>query len=98
MPPPDFRRGVGRGGGGGGRIAVWCGQPWTENTNVRRITISGTPLEGEKFAPFFEWAGTVSVDGGVTLGDYANANNNGEDGTVRFCHVSMPPGVMITIW
>lgn len=89
--------GVPSGGGGGGRIAVWCGAPWSETVNARRVTISETPLSGDAFDRFFSWEGTVSAAGGVTLGTYADASDDGGAGTVRFCHVRDRSGLTLVL-
>lgn len=89
--------GVPSGGGGGGRIAVWCGAPWSETVNARRVTISETPLSGDAFDRFFSWEGTVSAAGGVTLGTYADASDDGGAGTVRFCHVQDRSGLTLVL-
>ena len=82
------------GGGGGGRIAVWCGEPWTSEVPNFRIA-SSTGLLGEDKAEWFSYKGSFSVAGGVAEGSYAIERNHGKDGTVFFHHIKAPPRDLI---
>jgi hypothetical protein len=74
------------GAGGGGRIAVWCGEPWSEKVKNFQISSSVEPF-GAEHEQSFSFAGSVCVDGGVALGQYAKDANHGGDGTVYFHHI-----------
>ena len=84
------------GAGGGGRIAVWCGEPWEEGLRQRRIVKDTVPLSNEEVSESFSYAGSYSVAGGVATGDYALPKNNGDDGTVWFCFVREKKGLVLS--
>ncbi|MBQ6329036.1 MAG: hypothetical protein IJI35_08495 [Kiritimatiellae bacterium] len=83
------------GAGGGGRIAVWCGEPWNANLRPSRIVKSETPLSGEEVAESFAYAGTYSVAPGTPTGSNIREQNYGTDGTVWFCYVREKMGAMM---
>ena len=86
---------VNSGSGGGGRIAVWCGEPWSEEVKSSRITTSTTPITDNM--EFMSYQGTYSVAGGDVLGDYGSDAQFGQDGTVRFCYISGSAGFMLIV-
>lgn len=96
---------VGSGAGGGGRIAVWCGEPLTDGTPRGRISSADEPLTPENVKAkhaqsvggFFFCQGTVSVDGGVSTGGYAGASHDGQPGSTFFAYVGEKTGVMLLI-
>lgn len=73
------------GSGGGGRIAVWCGEPWEPGLKASKQVVSETPPTDNP--EFFSYLGTYSTAGGEVLGDYGSDAQIGGDGTVRFCFV-----------
>ena len=82
---------VSSGAGGGGRIAVWCGAPWSANLRKSRKVISETPLTD--YPESMSYLGSYSVDGGIAVGDYAETKGfPGGVGTVRFCLTKPPQG------
>lgn len=81
------------GSGGGGRIAVWCGAPWSEETKASRISIQETPISDNP--RYMSYLGSYSVAGGAVLGDYGSGERIGGDGTVRFCCVNVTIGFII---
>ena len=83
------------GSGGGGRIAVWCGAPWSEEVKPSRISSQATPISGNP--KYMSYLGGYSVAGGAVLGDYGSDEYMGGDGTVRFCHVSSGFGFVILV-
>ncbi len=85
------------GSGGGGRIAVWCGKPWSPNLKERRILASGTPFADGEAADVFSFKGTYSAAGGIVSGSYAKAECQGGDGTVFFCFVGQDSGLRMTV-
>ena len=85
------------GAGGGGRIAIWCGEPWEEGLKRRRIVMDVVPLSTEEVSESFSYAGSYSVAGGVATGEYAQAKNNGDDGTVWFCFVREKRGLVFIL-
>jgi hypothetical protein len=78
------------GAGGGGRIAVWCGSPWTGVEPKSRIT-SVVEFLGSDYGEWFSYKGMFSAAGGVAKGAHAVERNHGKDGTVYFHHVKAPP-------
>lgn len=79
------------GSGGGGRIAVWCGQPWSDDLPRPVLTGSETPLDDGESAAAFDWRGTCTVAAGEAVGQYAvpettaqYVRSAGEDGTTWF--------------
>lgn len=83
------------GAGGGGRIAVWCGDSWSADVRKSRITVSETPL-GTDYAEFFSWAGVMpSVDPGAVNGD--QPDSHGDPGTVHFCFVRPKTGMLMLV-
>ena len=85
------------GAGGGGRIAVWCGEPWNAKLRSGRIIKSTTPLSGEEVAEAFSYAGTYSVEPGVPSGSNIRDVNYGTAGTVWFCFVREKKGTVIVL-
>ena len=94
--------------GGGGRIAVYTGEPYIEGeTSARRVAVTS-----EKPA---EYLGTFSAAGGLwkdknnayrkydetsgwqTTTDPDEATVRGGDGTVRFCYVREKTGWMLIV-
>ena len=75
------------GSGGGGRIAVWCGEPWSSNLPRSRRVTSTEPLAGEA-AQNFVWEGTASVAAGEATGEWVLTEGSnisaGDDGTILF--------------
>ena len=82
------------GSGGGGRIAVWCGAPWSEEVKSSRISSQETPISDNP--EYMSYLGEYSVVGGARLGEYGSDDYLGGDGTVRFCYVN--PGSGFTIF
>ena len=92
---------VSMGAGGGGRIAVWCGEPYEEGLRKSRLSQGSAPIAGDGDAEFFSFAGTYSVAGGVPVGTYAESWSDGAaggDGTVWFARVKEKVGAMIIVW
>ena len=89
------------GAGGGGRIAVWCGEAYDSSVRITssRVSKSAEPLSGDGDSEFFSFAGTCSVDGGEMLGTYAEqtASSAGGVGTVWFVRVKPRKGIIITV-
>lgn len=86
--------------GGGGRIAVWTGEPWSANLPKRRIVRQeNTPPADETFA----FTGTATAAGGkgvrsaesALTDDDMPAASCGGDGTVWFCKVNKPTGLVL---
>ena len=82
------------GSGGGGRIAVWCGAPWSEEVKSSRIISQETPISDNP--EYMSYLGEYSVVGGARLGDYGSDDLLGGAGTVRFCY--LPSGSGFTIF
>jgi len=89
------------GAGGGGRIAVWTGEPVDETVRPtgRRVTSAGTPLPGEG-----DFSGTTAVGGGeaIYLNNLAQEKriplaeeSVGEAGTVKFCKLGPVQGLLL---
>lgn len=83
--------------GGGGRIAVWTGEPWSATLPAGRIVRQeNTPPADETFA----FTGTATAAGGKGVraagssltDDDMPADACGGDGTVWFCRVKEPGG------
>ena len=96
------------GAGGGGRIAVWCGEPKADGTPRGRISSADEPLTPANVKPkhadaigeFFQFLGSadaVCVDGGVTTGSYATEASNGKKGSTFFAYVGEKTGAMLLI-
>ena len=81
------------GSGGGGRIAVWCGAPWSEEVKSSRISSQETPISDNP--EYMSYLGEYSVAGGARLGDNGSDDLLGGDGTVRFCYVKPGSGFMM---
>ena len=81
---------VASGSGGGGRIAVWCGAPWSAGLRKTRKVISATPLTD--YPEAMSYLGSYSAANGPVLGDYGRNNSTGKLGTVRFCYTKPPQG------
>ena len=90
----DSGRTISCGSGGGGRIAVWCGEPWAADLRPKRIIKDTTPLSDEEVAESFSYLGSYSAAAGAALGDRAHS---GTDGTVWFCYVREKEGVMLIV-
>ena len=58
------------GSGGGGRIAVWCGNPWRENLPRSLRVASSSPISGRDVDEHFIWRGACSVAPGEADGQY----------------------------
>ena len=58
------------GSGGGGRIAVWCGAPWSEEVKSSRISSQETPISDNP--EYMSYLGDYSVTGGARLGEYGS--------------------------
>ena len=86
---------VASGSGGGGRIAVWCGAPWSAGLRKTRKVISATPLTD--YPEAMSYLGSYSAANGPVLGDYGRNNSTGKVGTVRFCYTKPPTGVRIIL-
>lgn len=88
------------GSGGGGRIAVWCGEPWSSNLPRSRRVTSTEPLAGEATQNFV-WEGTASVAAGEATGEWVLTEGNnisaGDDGTILFGFVREPSGLMLLV-
>ena len=89
---------VHEGGGGGGRIALYCGQPWSASLPRRRTNRSSVPFAADEYPDEFTLLGTVDASGGETKGSSAANGKAGEDGTVLYCHVKEPSGMVIICW
>ena len=88
------------GAGGGGRIAIWCGEPYEEGLRGPRLSKGTTPLSGEGDEEFFSFEGTYSVAGGVPVGTYAESwadGASGGAGTVWFARVKERGGLCVII-
>ena len=83
------------GSGGGGRIAVWCGAPWSEEVKSSRISSQATPISGNP--KYMSYLGSYSAAGGAVLGDYGSDAQIGQDGTVRFCYVDGGAGFILVV-
>ena len=80
------------GAGGGGRISVWAGVPYTISIKDSRITrVSGAPeMEG------FSFLGTVSADGGMPRAENTDTiTYTPGDGTVWFTYVREKNGLVL---
>lgn len=84
-------------GGGGGRISVFCGQPWSATVPKGRVKTQEEPFGDDAYPADFSFAGTLSVAGGILTGDWATKGHPGEDGTIRFTHVNEAPGSLILV-
>ena len=81
--------------GAGGCIAVWTGVPWTPDIKEKRVGRS------EIIPSSFK--GRTKVSGGGMVYDSTASSEGWEqpersiasDGTVRFCHVDNPPGLIL---
>lgn len=74
------------GAGGGGRIAVWTGFPWSPSVKAKRITATEeVPAE---------WADVFSVAAGFDPAMTA-AQTPATEGTIRFVTVAKPSGLML---
>lgn len=91
------------GAGGGGRIAVWTGEPVDESVrpSSRRVTSAETPIAGEG-----GFTGTTDVTGGSPV--YRSGATDaqrvplaeesvGEPGTVKFCKLDPKSGLLLWI-
>ena len=85
------------GGGGGGRIALYCGQPWSASLPRRRTNRSSVPFAADEYPDEFILLGTVDASGGETKGTYADNGKAGEDGTVLYCYVKEPAGIILIV-
>jgi hypothetical protein len=74
------------GGGGGGRIAIWSGQPYFPAISKSRLVISEVAPDS--------FSGTVSVKEGLS---YPSETHYSEPGTIRFIHVKHPAGTMVLV-
>ncbi len=83
------------GSGAGGRIAVWCGAPWSEEVKSSRISSQATPISGNP--KYMSYLGSYSAAGGAVLGAYGSDAQNGQDGTVRFCYVDGGAGFILIV-
>ena len=84
------------GAGGGGRIAVWCGEPYEEGLKRSRLSQGASPIAGEGDEEFFSFAGTYTVAGGVPVGTYAESwsgKADGGAGTTLFARVKERSGL-----
>ena len=85
---------------GGGRIAIWCGEPYEEGLPRSRVSQGTSPIAGEGDAEFFSFAGSYSVAGGVPVGTYAESwadRASGGAGTVWFARVKERGGLCVII-
>ena len=92
---PSSNSSVREGGGGGGRIALYCGQPWSASLPRSRTRRSRVPFAADEYPDEFVLLGTVDVSGGETKGSSAANGTVGEDGTVMYCYVKEPSGMVI---
>ena len=83
------------GSGGGGRIAVWCGASWSEETKASRISSQATPISDKP--RYMAYLGYYSAAGGAVLGEYGSDAQIGQDGTVRFCYVDGGAGFILVV-
>ncbi|MBO7721061.1 MAG: hypothetical protein J6T01_01495 [Kiritimatiellae bacterium] len=83
--------------GGGGRIAVWTGRPWTAKTKPTHWTKSETPIASEKDGTVF--LGRVTVDGGGEIVNYTGTSTAyyGGTGTVWFVENHGAPGLKVML-
>ena len=90
------------GSGGGGRIAVWCGNPWRENMTRGWYIKSNQPLTDPDALENFVWGGTASVAAGEATGKWVvtegSAASAGKDGTIFFGYVRDQPKGMLFIF
>lgn len=84
-------------GGGGGRISIFCGQPWSATVPRGRVKTQEEPFGDDAYPEEFTFRGTYSVAGGVLTGDFSTKGDPGEDGTIRFTHVNEAPGSLILV-
>lgn len=95
------------GAGGGGRIAVWCGEKYEAGIRNGRISSATMPLTPENVRPkhareigdFFACDENASfiADGGVTTGALADETLNGKDGSRFFGFIGAPQGLAIIV-
>lgn len=82
------------GTGAGGRIAVWCGEPWETGLSPSKFTASLTPITDAPNS--MSYLGSWSVAAGAKIGDYGTDANIGETGTIRFCFVKDSSPTVVT--
>ena len=88
---------VGSGSGGGGRIAVWCGEPWEATTPKGRLCRSNGLLVGLPRPECFQYASTNNfVDAGCLLGT-ETTGTAGDPGTCWFTYVGEAPGCQLLV-
>lgn len=58
------------GSGGGGRVSVWCGNPWQENLPRPLRVASSSPISGRDVDEHFFWNGACSVAAGAADGEH----------------------------
>ena len=89
------------GAGGGGRIAVWTGLPWSAQIPSSRIVRTAWPLAED---PTVSFTGSCTAAGGrgVRLASNTSLTDDdlppgtaGSDGTVWFCRVKEPGGFKV---
>lgn len=86
------------GGGGGGRIALYAGQPWSETLPRSRTVRSEEPFSAEAYPGEFLYLGQPpDVSGGIVSGGTVANGVPGEEGTVRYCHVNEAPGLLLLL-
>ena len=81
------------GGGGGGRIAVWTGKPWQDNSKLSHCTIKEEPFLAKNATEQF--LGTVTVNGGIDVQNPTVAAGQGGVGTIKFIDYLGKPGLTI---
>ena len=88
------------GSGGGGRIAVWCGNPWRANMPSRKYDQSNEPFDSGDALERFSWKGTANVDPGTVHTNYLTEVTNlyGKPGTIFFGYVRDKPKGMMFIF
>ena len=94
-PSTDFNDTLGC--GGGGRIALYAGQPWSAALPRSRTVKSEEPFAAETYPGEFAVLGQIDVSGGVGTGKAADKAVSGEEGTVRYCYVNEPAGLLLLV-
>ena len=82
------------GSGGGGRIALYCGQPWSASLSRSRTRRSREPFAADEYPDEFVLLGTVDVSTGENKSTNGRGRT-GKDGTVMYCYVKEPSGMIL---
>ena len=99
---------VASGAGGGGRIAVWCGETKTAGTPRGRISSADEPLtpqnvrakHAQRIGEFFTClcpSSAISAAGGVSAGASASDSCDGKPGSRFFAYVGEKTGMVLLL-